>query len=58
LFFLSTIYGTIVGLIVMKVKQTGRKTKLAFGPYIGLAALTIFYFGDAMIQWYLQLIYS
>lgn len=57
LFFLSTIYGTIAGLIIMKVKKTGRKTKLAFGPYIGLAALTVFYFGDGLIQWYLQQFY-
>lgn len=57
LFFLSTLYGTIAGIIIMKVKKTGRKTKLAFGPYIGMAALTVFYFGDAMIQWYLGLLF-
>lgn len=57
LFFLSTIYGTIAGLTIVKIKRTGRKTKFAFGPYIGLAALTVFYFGTEIIQWYLQLFY-
>lgn len=57
LFFLSTIYGTVAGLIQMKVKNTGRKTKIAFGPYIGLAALTVFYYGDTIIQWYSGLIF-
>lgn len=57
LFFLSTIYGTIAGLITMKIKQTGPKTKIPFGPYIGLAALTVFYFGDLIIQWYIRLLY-
>lgn len=57
LFFLSTLYGSVAGIIIMKVKKTGRKTKIAFGPYIGLAALTVFYFGETIIQWYSQLFY-
>lgn len=56
LFFLSTVYGVIAGFIIMKVKKTGQKTKIAFGPYIGLAALTVLYFGDMIIQWYIQLL--
>lgn len=55
LFFLSTLYGAVAGGIMMKVKKQGRKTKIPFGPYIGLAALTVFYFGDILIQWYLNL---
>lgn len=56
LFFLSTLYGVIAGLAIMKIKKTGHKTKFAFGPYIGLAALTCLYFGDSIIQWYIQLL--
>lgn len=56
LFFLSTLYGVVAGFGIMKVKKTGRKTKIAFGPYIGLAALTVLYFGEAIIQWYIQLL--
>ncbi|NLC25310.1 MAG: prepilin peptidase, partial [Fastidiosipila sp.] len=55
LFLLSTLYGVIIGIIKMRVKGTGRKTKLAFAPFIGLAALTVFYFGNAIIGWYKQL---
>lgn len=57
LFFLSTVYGVIIGIIKMKKAGTGRKTKIAFGPSIGLAALTVYYFSDSIIQWYLQLFY-
>lgn len=57
LFFLSTVYGAIVGIIKMKIDGTGGKTKIAFGPFIGLAALTVFYFGDAIIHWYLEFLY-
>jgi len=54
LFFISTLYGTIAGIVIMKKNQSGLKTRLAFGPYIGLAALTVFYFGEAMMKWYFQ----
>lgn len=53
LFFLSTFYGTISGVFLMMSKKVDRKAAIPFGPYIGLAALTVFYFGEWMIQWYL-----
>ena len=55
LFFLATLYGAITGMIIMKLKDGDRKMTIPFGPYIGLAALTVFYFGETMIQWYLAL---
>lgn len=57
LFFLSTLYGVVIGIVKMKREGTGGKTRIAFGPFIGLAALTVFYFGNSIIQWYLQLFY-
>lgn len=56
LFFLSTLYGLIAGFVIMKVRKTGLKTKIAFGPYIGLAALTVLYYGQDMINSYIQLL--
>lgn len=56
LFFLSTLYGLLAGFIIMKVKKTGRKTRIAFGPYIGMAALTVLYYGNDLIQWYIELL--
>lgn len=56
LFFLSTLYGVLAGIVIMKVKGTDRKTKIAFAPYIGLAALTVLYYGQDILQWYIQLI--
>ena len=53
LFFLATFYGAIVGMILMKLKGGDRKMTIPFGPYIGLAAITVFYFGEALIHWYL-----
>lgn len=56
LFFLSTLYGLVAGFVIMKVRNTGMKTKIAFGPYIGLAALTVLYFGNDIIHFYIQLL--
>lgn len=55
LFFLSTLFGSIGGLIIMRVKRIGRRSKIAFGPFIGLATLTVYFFGDTIISWYLSL---
>ena len=55
LFFLSTAYGALGGLVIMKIKKTGRKTAIAFGPFIGMGALTVFYFGETIIHWYVSL---
>lgn len=55
LFFLSTLYGTIGGVITMRLKKIGRRSKIAFGPYIGLAALTVFFVGESLINWYWSL---
>lgn len=54
LFFLATLYGAVIGFFIMKLKKGDRKTTIPFGPYIGLAALTVFYFGESIIQWYLS----
>lgn len=54
LFFLATLYGAVIGFIMMKLKKDNRKMTIPFGPYIGLSALTVFYFGEAIIQWYLS----
>ncbi|WP_034549766.1 prepilin peptidase [Carnobacterium funditum] len=54
LFFLATLYGAIMGMILMRLKKGNRKMTIPFGPYIGLAALTVFYFGETILQWYLS----
>lgn len=50
LFFLSVLYGLIASLIMLKTKTVRLKSRIPFGPYISLSALTILYFNDALIQ--------
>lgn len=55
LFLLANVFGVIIGVIKMLMQGTGRKTKLAFGPSISLAAIITFFFGAQIISFYLQL---
>ncbi|GAA0361908.1 A24 family peptidase [Alkalibacterium iburiense] len=54
LFLLSTIYGTLYGLSMMLLNKATRKSRIPFGPFIGFAALTVYFFGNSIIQWYLN----
>lgn len=50
LFFLSVFYGLIASLIMLKTKMIKPESRIPFGPYISLSALTILYFNDALVQ--------
>jgi leader peptidase (prepilin peptidase) / N-methyltransferase len=55
-FFFSTLYGTAFGLIGMALGKVRRGEPMPFGPYIVLGTLTVYFFGQAILQWYKQLI--
>ncbi|MGE7092988.1 prepilin peptidase [Lysinibacillus sp. NPDC048646] len=50
--FLAATMGMIVGIVVLRLRQQGRKTPIPFGPSIALAAVVVYFFGDAIIDWY------
>lgn len=53
--FVASVIGMIIGIIMLKVRKQDRKTPLPFGPSIALAAIIVYFFGDAMIHWYWNL---
>ncbi|MFJ7648348.1 prepilin peptidase [Lysinibacillus sp. NPDC097279] len=53
--FVAAVIGMIVGIIVLKVRQQGRKTPIPFGPSIALAAVIVYFYGDVIIDWYVGL---
>lgn len=55
-FFLSVLFGLVGGIIVMKRTNQGGKTMIPFGPYIGLAALIVLFYGDIFMTWYVSLL--
>lgn len=56
-FFFSTVYGTVFGLVGMALGKVRRKEPMPFGPYIVLGTLTVYFFGQAIIEWYKQWIF-
>ena len=53
--FLASVVGVIVGNIVLKVRDQGRKTPVPFGPSIAVGALLAYFYGNQLIEWYWQL---
>ncbi|MTD29673.1 A24 family peptidase [Planomicrobium sp. YIM 101495] len=50
--FLSSFIGTVAGIIMLRIKKQGRKTPVPFGPSIALAAIVVYFWGEAMLGWY------
>jgi leader peptidase (prepilin peptidase) / N-methyltransferase len=57
-FFFSTFYGTIFGLIGMVLGKVHRGKPMPFGPYIALGTLTVYFFGQTIVNTYIELILS
>lgn len=53
-FFLSTIIGATVGSILLLFKLIDRKQPIPFGPYIVVAGIVAYFYGDSIINWYIQ----
>lgn len=53
--FVASFIGMIVGFVVLKVRGQGRKTPIPFGPSIALASVIVYFWGDAMMSYYVNL---
>ncbi|ASK62967.1 prepilin peptidase [Virgibacillus phasianinus] len=51
-FFLSTIIGAIIGILLLAFRLVDRKQAIPFGPYIVIAALVAYFCGNSIINWY------
>lgn len=54
LMFFSFILGGIISSLLLLFKIKKRKDYIPFGPFICLAALITIFWGDAIIQWYMN----
>ncbi len=50
---LSSLLGSVVGLILMVVFRKGLKMAIPYGPFLSWAALINLFFGHAIVRWYL-----
>ncbi len=53
--FLAALIGSIVGIIHLRRTRQGRKTPVPFGPSIAVAAVISYFYGNALVGWYLTL---
>ena len=54
--FIASLTGAIYGLIIMRIKGTGRKTPIKFGPFLAVAAFIAYLYAEAILNWYLGLL--
>lgn len=53
-FFLACLLGAVVGILLLAMKVIKRKQPVPFGPYIVIAALISYFYGDSLIFWYID----
>ncbi|MFB1051778.1 A24 family peptidase [Paraliobacillus sp. JSM ZJ581] len=52
-FFIATLIGTVVSVILLIRKKVDRKSPIPFGPFICVAACITYFFGQDMLNWYM-----
>ncbi|MUK86856.1 prepilin peptidase [Ornithinibacillus sp. L9] len=55
-FFLASIIGALVGMILLLLRIIDRKQPVPFGPYIVVAGLIAYFYGETLISWYLNIL--
>jgi len=51
--FVSSLVGSVAGVIVMVAQKKDRKLAIPFGPFLAAGAILYIFYGSQMIQWYL-----
>jgi leader peptidase (prepilin peptidase)/N-methyltransferase len=52
---LSSLIGSITGMIIMVAKGKDFKYAIPFGPFLSLGAVISFFYGEKIITWYLYI---
>lgn len=55
-FFIAALLGALIGVVLMTLQKVKRRQAIPFGPYIVVAAIITYFYGDYIINWYLSLI--
>ncbi|WP_042345585.1 prepilin peptidase [Bacillus massiliigorillae] len=50
--FFSALYGALLGSLFIVIGVAKKKQPIPFGPYIALATLTAYFFGERIVNWY------
>jgi leader peptidase (prepilin peptidase)/N-methyltransferase len=50
--FVSSLVGTIIGIVVMLIQGKNLKLAIPFGPFLSIGAVVYVFFGNEFINWY------
>ncbi|REE66672.1 type 4 prepilin peptidase 1 [Paenibacillus taihuensis] len=53
---LACLAGTLIGGLLMLIRRVRRKQAIPFGPFLALGSLIAYCYGDAIIDWYLNVL--
>lgn len=56
-FFLSTLYGAVIGGLALLFRIVKKREPIPFGPFIAAGTLTAYFYGSELIDLYLQILY-
>lgn len=51
---LSSLVGAVLGILVLSLQKKGKETPIPFGPYISIAGIVAWLWGEQIIQYYLE----
>lgn len=54
--FFAALLGMVVGAIILTIRKQGRKTPIPFAPFIAIAAFVVYFWGETIIDWYMNLL--
>ena len=54
--FFSFIFGGSIGIFLLLTKKKSRKDQIPFGPFIVMGTIVAMFFGEQIINWYLNLL--
>lgn len=54
--FLGYFFGAVVGVFLLLFKKKNRKSMVPLGTFLSAAAVIVLFFGDQLVNWYLQFI--
>ncbi|MCM3715092.1 prepilin peptidase [Halalkalibacter oceani] len=53
-FFLSCLSGALLGGAALVIGKVERRKPVPFGPFIVLGAITAYFFGESLVEWYMR----
>ncbi|QTA84613.1 prepilin peptidase [Desulfonema magnum] len=54
--FVSSLVGTLTGVLIMLISRKDFKLKVPFGPFLSIGAIAYIFFGQEIIYWYFNLL--